>query len=623
MNAPQVPTQAQVPAFLLAAGKFAKLGIPIELIEANTKACRQTNWENTCTTDLKEIAAKITAKPDWTNYMLVAKGVPNGHCFLDDDGGIRAIYESQGGVMEPTLKQQSCSWDSAKPDEKVHYIYKHSPASLAFFERVKKAYIGEPNQNGKGEFWSLRLNNAYIVGAGSWAPPDKDKPNDVNPYTIACDVQPIPIPDGLLNFLIQRWEAQNRASQSVPTSAEDVTIVEGSRNIILTKIAGELRAKGLNENSIETALSQINQERCNPPLPDSEIKTISHSIGSKPHKPDVYAEGVTVRSVLAAQEQAAQATTTQPSARKLVLVRADNMKPKHLRWFWENRIFADKANVIYGEPGLGKGFIGADFIARMTTGTDFFDSPNQNAPCDAVICCAEDSPEETIVPRLMVAGADRTRIHFLKVRQESADTVEEGLMRLDTDLPALAQMVQTNPEIRIILIDPLATYMGELDPNKDKDVRPVYTKLAQFAETHDICFILIAHPNKNEVASAINRLSGAKALTSVFRNTWLVEKDPDDNTKRLMLSVKGNLAAEQAKKGLKFQIENVADTGIMADDKTIKNIGKLVWLESTDKTADEAVVVPTKESQSQDDNWEGDEGVCAVLLIRFWINLVP
>jgi hypothetical protein len=85
-------------------------------------------------------------------------------------------------------------------------------------------------------------------------------------------------------------------------------------------------------------------------------------------------------------------------------------------------------------------------------------------------------------------------------------------------------------------------------------------------------------------------LSGAKALTSVFRNTWLVEKHPEEKGSVLMMRAKGNLAGADASKALKFRIQNIEDTGIMVDDgETIKNIGMLVWEGETDHTADEVL----------------------------------
>jgi hypothetical protein len=280
------------------------------------------------------------------------------------------------------------------------------------------------------------------------------------------------------------------------------------------------------------------------------------------------------------------------SRRTMSLVKASTRKPKNLKWAWHGRIYANKPNVFYGEGGLGKGFIGTDFVARVTTQRDFFDTSNSLPICDAIICCTEDNWDETLVPRLMVAGADLNRVHFMMIEEESAESIEEGLMALDTDLPRLAELVENlkrdGATKVVIIIDPLATYMGELDSNHDKECRPIYTKMAMFCEKHDVSMLLIAHPNKNEDASAINRLAGAKCLTTVFRNTWLVEKHPDVKEHVLMMRSKGNLAKEAP--ALEFHIENIEDTGIPADDgTTIRDMGKLVWDKKTDHIADDVL----------------------------------
>ncbi len=157
--------------------KMASLGIPIELVESGTKACRKPNWENTCTSGVQRLANRSKLNPSQTNYAMVAKATPEGYLFLDDDGGIRALYETHA-KMQPTLKNQSQSGA-------FHYIYRHSPASLALYEKLHKAYISEPKPNGeKGEFWSLRLHNAYIIGAGSVF--------EGNAYKVAYDAPIIP-----------------------------------------------------------------------------------------------------------------------------------------------------------------------------------------------------------------------------------------------------------------------------------------------------------------------------------------------------------------------------------------------------------------------------------------------
>ena len=55
-------------------------------------------------------------------------------------------------------------------------------------------------------------------------------------------------------------------------------IPEGQRNDTLFRLAGSMRAAGLEESAIEAALQDTNRERCNPPLTDSEVTDIAKSI---------------------------------------------------------------------------------------------------------------------------------------------------------------------------------------------------------------------------------------------------------------------------------------------------------------------------------------------------------
>jgi len=56
----------------------------------------------------------------------------------------------------------------------------------------------------------------------------------------------------------------------------------GERNVTLTKQAGLLRYQGKEEPEIASLLSQANSEHCSPPLPEQEVRKISHSLGKKP-----------------------------------------------------------------------------------------------------------------------------------------------------------------------------------------------------------------------------------------------------------------------------------------------------------------------------------------------------
>lgn len=65
----------------------------------------------------------------------------------------------------------------------------------------------------------------------------------------------------------------------------------GTRNITLTSMAGRLRREGHGAETILRVLEVVNQARCAPPLPHSEIRAITRSISRKPPGDGVNAQG--------------------------------------------------------------------------------------------------------------------------------------------------------------------------------------------------------------------------------------------------------------------------------------------------------------------------------------------
>src|SRR5262249_42352178 len=52
----------------------------------------------------------------------------------------------------------------------------------------------------------------------------------------------------------------------------------GERNCKLASVAGTMRRRGLSRNAIEAALLEENRRRCDPPLPDGEVRRIADSV---------------------------------------------------------------------------------------------------------------------------------------------------------------------------------------------------------------------------------------------------------------------------------------------------------------------------------------------------------
>jgi len=81
----------------------------------------------------------------------------------------------------------------------------------------------------------------------------------------------VPLPQSLIG-LIMAEQSPRPLSISGEISVE---IPEGKRDDTLYRLACSLRQKGLSEDAILAAISQVNQEQCKPPLPDSDVRRIA------------------------------------------------------------------------------------------------------------------------------------------------------------------------------------------------------------------------------------------------------------------------------------------------------------------------------------------------------------
>ncbi len=67
------------------------------------------------------------------------------------------------------------------------------------------------------------------------------------------------------------------ASQTAKARSQD-TVPDGQRNSVLISFAGFMRRGGLREKEIGAALVAVNQDRCDPPLEESEVRKVAASV---------------------------------------------------------------------------------------------------------------------------------------------------------------------------------------------------------------------------------------------------------------------------------------------------------------------------------------------------------
>jgi hypothetical protein len=256
---------------------------------------------------------------------------------------------------------------------------------------------------------------------------------------------------------------------------------------------------------------------------------------------------------------------------ELTVRRADLGRSEPPRWAWSERIVLGYLNLLIGNEGVGKGTLIAWLIARLTRGE--LPGDLYGEPAGAAVIGDEDSFDGVWTPRLYAAGADLARV----VQVERPDG---GFVNLREDRDQLAAVVK-GEGLAVLYFDQLLDNLGvEVDDWRTKQVREALQPLRAIARELNIAALGSLHPNKRG-DSFRQLVSGAVAFNAVSRSSLLLAHHPDDQTRRVAVVAKGNLArrpasvefvlAEQsfAANGFNFTVPVARDFGVgelTADD---------------------------------------------------------
>ncbi|MDA8103910.1 MAG: AAA family ATPase [Nitrospiraceae bacterium] len=256
------------------------------------------------------------------------------------------------------------------------------------------------------------------------------------------------------------------------------------------------------------------------------------------------------------------------------LVRLETVTPEKVEWFWYPYIPLGKITLLDGDPGNGKSLFTTDLIARCTNGGHMPDG-TAGVQGGAVLMALEDGLADTIVPRLEVAGGNKSKAVAL---QGVPDIL--GNLRFPT-IADVEQIANACKEIKakLVVIDPLMGYLGDANSWKDQDIRRAMAPLVKMAEEQNVAVLVIRHLNKSAASQSMYRGGGSIGFIGLARVGLLIAKDPEDENRRILAGIKSNLAPLPA--SLSYCIE---DHG---------GIPKIVWGGISNHTADALLSVPT------------------------------
>jgi hypothetical protein len=222
----------------------------------------------------------------------------------------------------------------------------------------------------------------------------------------------------------------------------------------------------------------------------------------------------------------------------LIIAMASEIEVEKTQWLWPGYIPSGKITVLAGDPGMGKSTIALDLVARISRGT-LLPSGGRTICGTCIVASAEDAPEDTITPRLIVAEADLSRVGLVREVRLMEDEIRP--LSLPRDLQMLKKAL-INRGARVMIIDPFNAFMEKgTDTYKDQDVRMVLAPLESMAEETGAAIVIIAHLNKKEDASTLYRVGGSIGFIGAARSVLAVTNTPKTGVK-VLYSLKSNLA---------------------------------------------------------------------------------
>ncbi len=240
----------------------------------------------------------------------------------------------------------------------------------------------------------------------------------------------------------------------------------------------------------------------------------------------------------------------QPAEETMRLLPCSKIQTSDIQWLWPNRIPQGMFSLLVGDPGIGKSFLTCYMASVISSGGNWPDGTA--APSGSVfLLCDEDDFGKVVVPRLISNGADITRIYCFNelLGQDTMFQIADS-----QHLRKLEKTIERIGDVRLIIFDPITSYLDGINANSNSEVRGALGGLVRLAQRKNVCMLGISHLNKKADLDAMYRSLGSMGFVAQARSVWGVVKDKSDDTgeTKIFSPIKSNLSIKV--RGLSYQI---------------------------------------------------------------------
>lgn len=233
---------------------------------------------------------------------------------------------------------------------------------------------------------------------------------------------------------------------------------------------------------------------------------------------------------------------------RLEMTRAADVVMTEIDWLWPGWLARGKLHVLAGDGGAGKTTLALSIAATISRGAVWPDGMKA-VEGNVLIWSGEDDASDTLVPRLVAAGADLDKVFFVgDVRQGGSTRPFDP----SADLEMLTTEAQRIGSVALLVVDPVVSAIVG-DGHKNTEVRRSLQPLVDLGRDLRCAVLGISHFSKGGGgADPLLRVIGSVAFGASARVVLVAGKKPGSDD-RVLARAKSNIGPDDG--GFSYRVD--------------------------------------------------------------------